>query len=153
MYTSSKRGYVNAFASRLLRVVSETILRDPICKDTYRNRSNRISNNKASRGRFSLDNGHGFESILRGSMEFEWQANIEAPRRRGHYWDALAGRARNLSPTLFLQIVPILRIFVSIRSSLSIGASSLARTHNGLPQSLRRCSRRVLSEQSDMTGC
>ena len=53
----------------------------------------------------------------------------------------------------FLQIVPIIRIFVSIRSSLSIGASSLARTHNGLPQSLRRCSRRVLSEQSDMTGC
>ena len=26
MYTSSKRGYVNAFASRLLRVVSETLL-------------------------------------------------------------------------------------------------------------------------------
>ena len=65
----------------------------------------------------------------------------------------LVVRERNLSPTLFLQIVPIIRIFVSIRSSLSIGASSLARTHNGLPQSLRRCSRRVLSEQSDMTGC
>ena len=33
MYTSSKRGYVNAFASRLLRVVHETEQRDQECKD------------------------------------------------------------------------------------------------------------------------
>ena len=33
--------------------------------------SNRFSNNKACRGRFSIVNGHGFESILRGAMEVE----------------------------------------------------------------------------------
>ena len=43
MYTSSKRGYVNAFASRLLRVVSETLLRDQVCKD--QGLSNRSINN------------------------------------------------------------------------------------------------------------
>ena len=45
----------------------------------YRDRSNRISNNKASRGRFSIADGHGFEYILDGAIKFEWQANIEAP--------------------------------------------------------------------------
>ena len=34
------------------------------------------------------------------------------------------------------------------RSNPSVGSA-----HNGLPQSLRRCSRRILSGQSDMTGC
>ena len=33
--------------------------------------SNRFSNNKACRGRFSIVDGHGFESILRGAMEVE----------------------------------------------------------------------------------
>ena len=33
--------------------------------------SNRFSNNKACRGRFSIADGHGFESILRGAMEVE----------------------------------------------------------------------------------
>ena len=33
--------------------------------------SNRFSNNKAFRGRFSIVDGHGFESILRGAMEVE----------------------------------------------------------------------------------
>ena len=37
----------------------------------YRDWSNRFSNNKACRGRFSIVNGHGFESILRGAMEVE----------------------------------------------------------------------------------
>ena len=31
--------------------------------------SNRFSNNNAPRGRFSIGNGHGFESILRGAMD------------------------------------------------------------------------------------
>ena len=43
MYASSKRGYVYAFASRLLRVVSETLLRDQVCKD--QGLSNRSINN------------------------------------------------------------------------------------------------------------
>ena len=34
MYTSKKRGHVNAFASRLLRVDSETLLRDQECNAT-----------------------------------------------------------------------------------------------------------------------
>ena len=33
--------------------------------------SNRFSNNKACRGRFSIVDGHGFEFILRGAMEVE----------------------------------------------------------------------------------
>ena len=33
--------------------------------------SNRFSNNKACRGRFSIVDSHGFESILRGAMEVE----------------------------------------------------------------------------------
>ena len=37
----------------------------------YRDWSNRFSNNKACRGRFSIVDGHGFESILRGAMEVE----------------------------------------------------------------------------------
>ena len=43
MYTSSKRQHVNAFASRLSGVVSETLLRDQICKD--QGLSNRSINN------------------------------------------------------------------------------------------------------------
>ena len=39
----------------------------------YRDWSNRFSNNKACRGRFSIVDGHGFESILRGAMDFECQ--------------------------------------------------------------------------------
>ena len=34
------------------------------------------------------------------------------------------------------------------RASLSVGGA-----HNGLSENLRRCSRRILSGQSDMTGC
>ena len=37
----------------------------------YRDWSNRFSNNKACRGLFSIVDGHGFESILRGAMEVE----------------------------------------------------------------------------------
>ena len=37
----------------------------------YRDWSNRFSNNKACKGRFSIVDGHGFESILRGAMEVE----------------------------------------------------------------------------------
>ena len=37
----------------------------------YRDWSNRFSNNKACRGRFSIVDSHGFESILRGAMEVE----------------------------------------------------------------------------------
>ena len=51
MYISSKRGYVNAFASRLLRVVHETEQRDQECKDE--GRTNRDINN-IKPGRTSL---------------------------------------------------------------------------------------------------
>ena len=36
-----------------------------------RDLSNRFSNNRACRGRFSIVDGHGFEFILRGAMEVE----------------------------------------------------------------------------------
>ena len=42
----------------------------------YRDWSNRFSNNKACRGRFSIVDGHGFESILRGAMEVECRTSI-----------------------------------------------------------------------------
>ena len=51
------------------------------------------------------------------------QAILEASCRQDHSWDAHAGRTRNRSATTFLQIVPIIRSFVSIRSSLSIRES------------------------------
>ena len=51
------------------------------------------------------------------------QAILKASRRRDHSWDAHAGRTRNRSAATFLQIVPIIRSFVSIRSSLSIRES------------------------------
>ena len=42
----------------------------------YRDWSNRFSNNKACRGRFSIVDSHGFESILRGAMEVECRTSI-----------------------------------------------------------------------------
>ena len=72
MYTSQKREHVNAFASRLLGVDSETLLPSAGSRmQGYRDWSNRFSNNKACRGRFSIVDSHGFESILRGAMEVE----------------------------------------------------------------------------------
>ena len=44
--------------------------------------SNRFSNNNAPRGRFSIGNGHGFESILRGAMDFECQPSRVRDRSR-----------------------------------------------------------------------
>ena len=64
---------------------------------------------KASRGRFSIGNGHGFDSILRGAMDFECQPCLD--KRPGAYRSvqADAGRAGNLSATTFMQVKSIIQ--------------------------------------------
>ena len=108
---------------------------------------------KASRGLFSLDNGHGFESILRGTMEFERKPCLDYRPD---------GEDR---PKLMLVVREIVRPRRSCRSGRSPEACSrsaarsrsancwVTTAHNGRRCSRRRCSRRVLSGQSDMTGC
>ena len=108
---------------------------------------------KASRGRFSIGYGHGFESILRGAMEFELKPCLDYRPD---------GEDR---PKLMLVVREIVRPRRSWRSGLSpescsrperpIDRASLSvgGAHNGLSEDLRRCSRRIPSGQSDMAGC
>ena len=63
---------------------------------------------------------------------------------------------RNRSATAFLQLVPIIRSFGSIRSSLSIGESvlrQLARTRNGAPGDLFRRLGRVPAARREQSAC
>ena len=108
---------------------------------------------KASRGRFSIGDGHGFKSILRGTMEFE-----RKPISKHLDVEIISGM-------LLLVVREIVRPRRSCRSGRSPEACSrsaarsrsancwVTTAHNGRRCSRRRCSRRVLSGQSDMKGC
>ena len=108
---------------------------------------------KASRGRFSIGDGHGFKSILRGTMEFE-----RKPISKHLDVEIISGM-------LMLVVREIVRPRRSCRSGRSPEACSrsaarsrsancwVTTAHNGRRCSRRRCSRRVLSGQSDMKGC
>ena len=73
----------------------------------YRDWSNRFSNNKACRGRFSIVDGHGFESILRGAMEVECKPSSKHPADEiknkddlltaAYYWGSQAALASRFS--------------------------------------------------------
>ena len=99
------------FRIKVVRVVSETLLRDQDSNTQGMNES-RHQQHKASRGRFSIVDGHGFDSILRGAMEFECQplrTRDRAVTRR----DAQAppARARNLSAVTVILIAPVIQSF------------------------------------------
>ena len=64
---------------------------------------------KASRGRFSIGNGHGFDSILRGAMDFECQPCLDGGPDARRSVQALPGRTRNLSTTTLMQVKSIIQ--------------------------------------------
>ena len=69
MYTSEKRQHVNAFASRLLRVVHETEQRDQECKDE--GRTNRdINNIEPGRTSPQYEEHGGVNRVLEGAPVF-----------------------------------------------------------------------------------
>ena len=88
--------------------------------------SNRFSNNKACRGRFSIVDGHGFESILRGAMEVECKP----------FSKHLAGEIKNKDDLLTLG--PFVETLVagptmSITESLLVLGRLLARANQSAP--------------------
>ena len=115
--------------------------------------SNRFSNNKACRGRFSIVDGHGFESILRSAMEVECKP----------FSKHLAGEIKNKDDLLTLRSCA--RTFISgatmsIIESLLVLERLLARANqsatsraNGRRASFVERRLRLVAAPRERTGC
>ena len=115
--------------------------------------SNRFSNNKACRGRFSIVDGHGFESILRGAMEVECKP----------FSKHLAGEIKNKDDLLTLG--PFVETLVagptmSITESLLVLERLLARANqsatsraNGRRASFVERRLRLVAAPRERSGC
>ena len=89
--------------------------------------SNRFSNNKACRGRFSIVDGHGFESILRGAMEVECRTSIRYSDRSVKKKDDLLTPLGPFVETL------VAGSTMSITESLLVLGRLLARANQSAP--------------------
>ena len=56
-----------------------------------------------------IGNGHGFDSILRGAMDFECQPCLDGGPDARRSVQALPGRTRNLSTTTLMQVKSIIQ--------------------------------------------
>ena len=88
--------------------------------------SNRFSNNKACRGRFSIVDGHGFESILRGAMEVECKPSSK------HLADEIKNKDDLLTLGPFVETL-VAGPTMSITESLLVLGRLLARANQSAP--------------------
>ena len=88
--------------------------------------SNRFSNNKACRGRFSIVDGHGFESILRGAME------VECKPFSKHLADEIKNKDDLLTLGPFVETL-VAGPTMSITESLLVLGRLLARANQSAP--------------------
>ena len=88
--------------------------------------SNRFSNNKACRGRFSIVDSHGFESILRGAMEVECEPSSK------HLVDEIKNKDDVLTLGPFVETL-VAGPTMSITESLLVLGRLLARANQSAP--------------------
>ena len=115
--------------------------------------SNRFSNNKACRGRFSIVDGHGFESILRGAMEVECRTSIRYSDRSVKKKDDLL----TLEPfveTLVAGSTPsIIESLVVLERLIARGKQSAASGGNGRRVICADRPLRLTAAPSERSGC
>ena len=119
----------------------------------YRDRSNRISNNKASRGRFLIADGHGFESILDGAIKFEWQAMLGLPSGRDSTTQAPTCPRCIRSSVTSVTSGPVVQSLLSAPHPRELGQSFDRDSSQRSTMLSAKCSRRILIGHRDMTGC
>ena len=97
----------------------------------YRDWSNRFSNNKASRGRFSIVDGHGFESILRGAMEVECKPSSKHPADEIKNKDDLLALRSCARTSISGATMSIIESLVVLERLIARGKQSAASGGNG----------------------
>ena len=119
----------------------------------YRDWSNRFSNNKACRGRFSIVDGHGFESILRGAMEVECKPSSKHPADEIKNKDDLLTLEPFVESLVAGSTPSIIESLVVLERLIPRGNQSVTSRANGRRASFVERRLRLVAAPRERSGC